>query len=141
MTRAHASFSAVGKLADRRWDVIVIGAGPGGSLTAYELARRGRSVLLVKKSAFPRWKVCGACLGAGGRLALQQAGLGSLLDRIGTRAITETRLLWKSRCATVAMHGMVAVSRRALDTAIAHAAVEAGAEFRDGVRSGRGSSI
>lgn len=143
MTDAHASSPAVGGLKDRHWDVIVIGAGPGGSLTAYELARRGRSVLLVEKSVFPRWKVCGACLGASGILALEQAGLASLLDEIGTRAIRETRLLWKSRCASIAMRRMVAVSRRGLDTAIAHAAMEAGAEFLPGVRAeiGRGAVL
>src|SRR5262245_31873181 len=40
-------------------DVIVVGAGPGGSTTAYHLARHGLNVLLLEKSAFPREKVCG----------------------------------------------------------------------------------
>ena len=40
-------------------DVLVVGAGPGGSTTAYHLARHGLDVLLVEKSAFPREKVCG----------------------------------------------------------------------------------
>src|SRR5256885_8074859 len=40
-------------------DVIVVGAGPGGSATAFELARHGLSVLLLEKSEFPREKVCG----------------------------------------------------------------------------------
>jgi geranylgeranyl reductase family protein len=39
--------------------VIVVGAGPAGSATAYHLARQGRSVLLLEKTAFPREKVCG----------------------------------------------------------------------------------
>jgi len=43
-------------------DVIVVGAGPAGSMAAYELARRGVSVLILEKSAFPRYKVCGAGL-------------------------------------------------------------------------------
>jgi geranylgeranyl reductase family protein len=41
------------------YDVIVVGAGPGGSSAASFLARRGVSVLLLDKSAFPRDKVCG----------------------------------------------------------------------------------
>jgi menaquinone-9 beta-reductase len=40
-------------------DVIVVGAGPGGSTTAYHLARHGLNVLLLEKSEFPREKVCG----------------------------------------------------------------------------------
>ncbi len=44
---------------DRTADVIVVGAGPGGSATAYHLATAGLDVLLLEKSAFPREKVCG----------------------------------------------------------------------------------
>ncbi len=40
-------------------DVIVVGAGPGGSACAYHLATHGVSVLLLEKSEFPREKVCG----------------------------------------------------------------------------------
>ena len=40
-------------------DVIVVGAGPAGSATAYHLARAGHDVLLLEKAAFPREKVCG----------------------------------------------------------------------------------
>jgi geranylgeranyl reductase family protein len=40
-------------------DVIVVGAGPAGSTTAYYLAQAGLDVLLLEKSAFPRDKVCG----------------------------------------------------------------------------------
>jgi geranylgeranyl reductase family protein len=40
-------------------DVIVVGAGPAGSATAFYLAQAGLDVLLLEKSAFPREKVCG----------------------------------------------------------------------------------
>ncbi len=40
-------------------DVIVVGAGPGGSAAAYWCASAGLSVLLLEKAAFPRDKVCG----------------------------------------------------------------------------------
>lgn len=40
-------------------DAIVVGAGPGGSATAAHLARRGLSVTLLEKAAFPRDKICG----------------------------------------------------------------------------------
>ncbi|HEX6468677.1 MAG TPA: geranylgeranyl reductase family protein [Streptosporangiaceae bacterium] len=39
--------------------MIVVGAGPAGSATAYHLAQAGLDVLLLEKSAFPREKVCG----------------------------------------------------------------------------------
>src|SRR4051794_12234812 len=40
-------------------DVIVVGAGPGGSTAAYHLARAGLDVVLLEKTTFPREKVCG----------------------------------------------------------------------------------
>lgn len=40
-------------------DVIVVGAGPGGSATAYWAAQTGLSVLLLDKAVFPRDKTCG----------------------------------------------------------------------------------
>ena len=40
-------------------DVIVVGAGPAGSTTAFYLAQAGLAVLLLEKSAFPREKVWG----------------------------------------------------------------------------------
>ena len=46
-------------LSDASFDAVVVGGGPGGSTAAYWLARAGRRVLVVEKSAFPREKVCG----------------------------------------------------------------------------------
>jgi len=40
-------------------DVIVVGAGPAGSATAFYLASAGLDVLVLEKSQFPREKVCG----------------------------------------------------------------------------------
>jgi geranylgeranyl reductase family protein len=43
-------------------DVIVVGAGPAGSLAAFILASRGIQVTLLEKTFFPRYKVCGGGL-------------------------------------------------------------------------------
>jgi geranylgeranyl reductase family protein len=45
-----------------RFDAIVVGAGPAGSVTAIHLARSGARVLLVDKARFPRDKPCGGGL-------------------------------------------------------------------------------
>lgn len=41
------------------YDVVVIGAGPGGASAAYYNARLGKHVLLLDKATFPRDKTCG----------------------------------------------------------------------------------
>ena len=45
-----------------KYDAIVIGAGPSGSLFSCLLARAGLHVLMIDKSNFPRPKVCGDCI-------------------------------------------------------------------------------
>ncbi|ADJ28887.1 NAD(P)/FAD-dependent oxidoreductase [Nitrosococcus watsonii] len=49
------------------FDVIVVGAGPGGSAAAYELAALGLKVALVERKNFPREKLCGGLLSARAR--------------------------------------------------------------------------
>jgi geranylgeranyl reductase family protein len=43
-------------------DVIIAGAGPAGSSAAFELSAKGYRVLILERSVFPRYKVCGAGL-------------------------------------------------------------------------------
>jgi menaquinone-9 beta-reductase len=56
-------------------DVLVVGAGPGGSSAAFHLASRGVEVLMVDKAIFPREKVCGDGLTPRGVRAMQKMGL------------------------------------------------------------------
>ncbi|MEW6059267.1 MAG: geranylgeranyl reductase family protein [Actinomycetota bacterium] len=56
-------------------DVLVVGAGPGGSATAYHLARHGIDVMLVERSAFPREKACGDGLTPRGVKAVIRMGV------------------------------------------------------------------
>jgi menaquinone-9 beta-reductase len=55
-------------------DVIVVGAGPAGSATAFYLATAGLDVLVLEKSHFPREKVCGD--GLAPRAVKALAGMG-----------------------------------------------------------------
>lgn len=122
-------------LENRVWDALVVGAGPAGTATAIGLARRGHAVLLVEKSSFPRWKVCGACLGSAGVAALGRLGLGDLPLALGGRVLGETELVWAGRRAWIPMAGMVVISRNSLDSGLAIEADRAGAVVRTGVRA------
>jgi geranylgeranyl reductase family protein len=44
------------------YDVIVIGAGPGGSTAARYCSKSGLKTLLIEKDRHPRYKPCGGCL-------------------------------------------------------------------------------
>lgn len=62
-------------------DVIVVGAGPAGSTTAFHLAQAGLNVLLLEKTTFPREKVCGD--GLTPRAVKQLIGMGIDIDAPG----------------------------------------------------------
>jgi menaquinone-9 beta-reductase len=64
-------------------DVIVVGGGPAGSVTAALLAERGRRVLLLDKARFPRHKACSEYVNAAGRRLLIELGLESDLEALG----------------------------------------------------------
>src|SRR5436853_4340221 len=86
----------------RTWDVAVVGAGPAGALAGRQLARRGLSVLLVDKAAFPRWKVCGCCLNGAALAVLGSVGLGELPKQLNAVRLTQAR---------IAVHGSGALVR------------------------------
>jgi geranylgeranyl reductase family protein len=62
---------------NQSYDVIVVGAGPAGSTLARKLAEAGKEVVLLEKSAFPRFKACG-----GGLPLRTQSLMGLDLDEI-----------------------------------------------------------
>jgi geranylgeranyl reductase family protein len=67
------------------FDVVVVGAGPGGSATAASLAQQGLSTLLLDKSEFPRDKTCGDALSPRALQALQVLGLRAQVEASGYR--------------------------------------------------------
>jgi flavin-dependent dehydrogenase len=115
--------------ARERWGALVVGAGPAGSLTARELARLGVRVLLVDRSAFPRWKVCGCCLLQPGLSTLSHLGLGDLPRRLGAIPLTAVRFSVRGVHARIPMTGGVALSREAFDAGLIEAAITAGVQF------------
>ncbi|MEI7665266.1 MAG: FAD-dependent oxidoreductase [Synechococcaceae cyanobacterium ELA263] len=112
------------------WDVIVIGAGPAGALAAHQLARHGLRVLLVEKRSFPRWKICGSCLNGVALKALEQAGLGQLVDDLGAVRLERIHLGLQGRQLDLALPMGRSLSRGRLDLALSEAAVAAGAVLR-----------
>ena len=58
-----------------RFDVLVVGGGPAGSVAALVLARGGVRVALVDKATFPRDKACGDVVGPRGLQLLADLGL------------------------------------------------------------------
>lgn len=124
--------------AARSWDVIVVGAGPAGAVAARTLAQRGAAVLLVDRATFPRYKVCGCCLNRRALRALEAAGLGDVPSHLGAISLHRVRLAAGHWQADTFLSGGVALSRTALDTALAAAAVTAGAAFLPATRASLG---
>ena len=58
-----------------RFDALVVGAGPAGSIAAISLARAGARVALVDKADFPRDKACGDLVGPRGLQVMEDLGL------------------------------------------------------------------
>ena len=117
------------------WDAVVVGAGPAGALTAYELVRMGRKVLLLDRQVFPRWKVCGATLSPGALHILAGSGLGPLLHRLDARPLHTLRLGGWSTRTELPLNGSLALSRTSLDSALVEAAEREGAHFCSGARA------
>ncbi len=126
-------------LEDTLWDAVVVGAGPAGSMTAYGLSQLGKTVLLVDKGTFPRWKVCGATVSPGAKDLLAQVGAGDLLRKIGATPLHTLRLGGWSMKTDLPLNGSMALSRISLDSALIDAAVNQGTRFLDGTRARLGA--
>jgi flavin-dependent dehydrogenase len=117
--------------ADERWDLVVIGAGPAGSMAAREATLGGARVLLVDRALFPRPKVCGCCLNGAAIGVLTDVGLGDVPRQCHAQALRVVRLASAGRFANIRLNEGVSLSRERFDTALIQAAIDAGAEFLD----------
>jgi geranylgeranyl reductase family protein len=113
-------------------DVLVVGAGPGGSAAAYHLARHGIDVTMIDKAAFPREKVCGDGLTPRSVKAIQDMGIDTDDPRfervIGLRVHarrTTIQLPWPD-LTTFPPFGLV-MPREGFDHLLVQRAVKAGA--------------
>lgn len=119
-----------------QFDVVVIGAGPAGSATAYFLARGGLRVALLDKSDFPRDKTCGDGLTLRAQSVLRSM---EVLDEVEEQAFPcygvmvrnsdehVFRLNFSSPDAS--LQRLMILPRLILDELLLQHAIKAGAEF------------
>ncbi len=113
------------------FDCIIVGAGPAGGAAAYHLAKGGRSVLVLEKEVFPRYKPC--CGGVSPQVA-------QWFDFDFAPAISSTvdaiRFTWKLGdpvdVGIETAEPMWMVRRDVFDAFLMKQAQGAGAELRDG---------
>ena len=116
--------------------MLVVGAGPAGSVAALVLARAGVRVGLVDRAAFPRDKLCGDTINPGTLSMLDRLGVG---DAVRARARPIAGMDITGPGGTVVSAGYpegvrgAALLRRHLDMLLVEAATRAGASFESGV--------
>jgi flavin-dependent dehydrogenase len=117
-------------------DVLIVGAGPAGSVAATVLARAGARVRIVDRAKFPRDKLCGDTLNPGTLSLLGRQRLSAAVEDLGLR-LDGMRVTGEGGVAVEGpypnvLHGR-SISRRELDCALLNEAVVAGADFEAGV--------
>ena len=114
------------------YDVIVVGAGPAGSLAAFALAKGGARVALVDKASLGRDKACGDLVGPRGVRLLDDLGLGVPGARTAGDMIvagpTGRRVTLPARAGRTYPGHAVIVPRVRFDAHLRAAAFDAGAD-------------
>ncbi|MBU2608634.1 MAG: NAD(P)/FAD-dependent oxidoreductase [Chloroflexi bacterium] len=118
------------------YDVIVVGAGPAGSLAAKKCAEQGLGVLLLEKSALPRDKVCsGMVMGVMAQeLVRQEFGEIPYESLTNPSHLAGFLLYVPETEPQVLEYRMPFAWRRDLDFWMTQQARQAGADIRDGVK-------
>jgi geranylgeranyl reductase family protein len=117
-------------------EIIIVGAGPAGSASAITFARKGRRVLLMDQSEFPRDKPCGDAIAPSGVGLLFGLGLKEKIRQARFQTVSAVRLVSPGRRelrirfhpADPELNEMIA-PRKILDAMLRDRAVEGGAEF------------
>src|SRR5438552_2678187 len=119
-------------------DVVVVGAGPGGTAAAITAADLGLRVVCVDKATFPRDKTCGDGLTTNALRLLAGLGLSeSAFLATAPAVVRETVIVGPTGRRVVlpmprdGMHGAV-VERRAFDAALVALARTRGVDVREG---------
>lgn len=116
-------------------DVLIVGAGPAGSLAALVLARAGARVRLLERSRIPRDKLCGDTVNPGAVAILNRLGLAHVFE--GSLPLDGMIVTGASGVRVQARYGNGlqgrAILRRDLDRRLIEAAAAAGAQVEDGV--------
>jgi menaquinone-9 beta-reductase len=116
-------------------DVVVVGAGPAGSVAALVLARAGARVRVIDRATFPRDKLCGDTLNPGSLSILDRLGIGPSVREC---ALPISGMVVTGPGAQVCadypdgLRGM-SLTRRRLDQLLVEAAISAGACVETGV--------
>lgn len=116
------------------YDVVIVGAGPGGSTLGMRLARVGLSVLTIERHAFPRFRI-GESLTAVAGDQLRDLGLGEEMER--RRFPNKTGVMVVGREAKSEFFVQVLsptwqVRRAEFDQMLLHHAIAEGVEHRFG---------
>ena len=122
----------------RRWDAIVVGAGPAGSATALQVARAGARVLLLDRASFPRDKPCSEYLSPESTRVLERLGADVLatVAKASPARLTGMRVVAPSGADVVGRftNFSFALPRTRFDTILRNAAGAAGVEVRERVK-------
>ena len=114
------------------YDVIVVGAGPGGTTACRYCARAGLKTLLIDKDQFPRYKVCGGCLSLK-TVRLLNLDLGPVVEN----TVSAVKFTYRARDPLLIDSedpiGLM-VMRDRFDEFLVREAVKEGSEFLDGDR-------